>query len=106
MSVSPLSPRKFFVLAGLLLALMGAGPAWGQEPDQDQAKINFQSADANADQKLDRTEFETFINLNAEHGLGKTAKIRRFGAYGKAFAKIDGNGDGFVTREELQKAKS
>lgn len=69
--------------------------------NQEQAKANYIQADANQDKHLDSSEFETFINLNAEHKIGKANKVKRFGAYGKVFKKLDANSDGLVSPEEM-----
>lgn len=81
------------------IALAITGPAVAQE--RDQARANFLQADVNKDEKLDLAEFTTFINLNADHGLGRAATIRRFSQYARAFATADANKDGFVTRAEI-----
>lgn len=83
-----------------LLAIAIADPAFAQD-QRDQARANFDQADVNKDRRLDRAEFTTFINLNAEHGLGRAATIRRTGRYAQAFATFDTNKDGFVSREEV-----
>jgi hypothetical protein len=84
----------------ILLTFAVAVPAHADRK-RDQARINFQQADANQDQLLDLAEFTTFINLNADHGLGRASTIRRFGMYGRAFGKIDTNRDGTVSRQEI-----
>lgn len=82
------------------LALAIAGPAVAQE-QRDQARVNFQQADVNKDGQLDLPEFTTFINLNADDGLGRAATVRRLSMYAKAFATADANRDGLVSREEI-----
>ena len=52
-------------------------------------------------EQLNVAEFKTFIDLNADHKLGRAASIRRFGMYIKAFKTIDANGDGVVTKDEI-----
>ena len=83
-----------------LLAISIAGPALAQV-QRDQARANFQQADVNKDGQLDLAEFTTFINLNAEHGLGQAPMIRRFGRHATAFGRLDTNKDGVVSREEI-----
>lgn len=82
------------------LALAISGPAVAQD-QRDQARANFEQADVNKDERLDLTEFTTFINLNADHGLGQASTVRRFSQYARAFATADANKDGFVSRAEL-----
>jgi Ca2+-binding EF-hand superfamily protein len=89
-------------LTGILAISMvvDAAPAVAQD-QRDQARINFEQADANKDGVLDLAEFTTFINLNADHNLGRAPSIRRFGRYKQAFTTLDTNKDGFVSREEI-----
>lgn len=82
------------------LSLTVAVPA-NADPQRVQAQANFQQADANQDEQLDFNEFTTFINLNADHGLGRAASVRRFGMHGRAFSTADANADGVVTKQEL-----
>lgn len=87
------------------LALAVVTPAAAQAPSAAQKEMaveNFLQADANADGALNRTEFTTLINLNAEDGLGRAAMVRRFSRYDAAFGRMDANSDGFVTPEEMQ----
>ncbi|MCP9886257.1 EF-hand domain-containing protein [Synechococcus sp. ATX 2A4] len=67
-----------------------------------QAQANFLKADANQDNQLDYAEFKTFVNLNADQGLGRAPRIRRFGMYGRAFNIADENGDGVVSKQEIE----
>ena len=84
----------------ILLTFAVAVPAHADRK-RDQARINFQQADANQDQLLDLAEFTTFINLNADHNLGRAGMIRRFGMYDRAFDTADANGDGRVSKQEI-----
>jgi Ca2+-binding EF-hand superfamily protein len=70
-------------------------------PQRAQFQANFQAADGDKNEQLDVAEFKEFINLNADHNLGRAAAIRRFGMYKKAFQEVDANGDGTVTKEEI-----
>lgn len=83
-----------------LLATSIAGSAFAQDK-RDQARANFEQADVNKDGRLDPAEFTTFINLNADHGLGRAATIRRFSRYAQAFGTLDTNKDGVVSRQEI-----
>lgn len=95
---------KFKIFALLtsvaLLPVAITGPA-NADPQRAQAQANFVAADVNNDGQLDPKEFTTFINLNADHGLGRAGMIRRFGMYGKAFGQVDSNRDGIVTKQEI-----
>lgn len=82
------------------MSLAISAPA-NADPQRAQAQANFQQADVNKDGQLDMAEFTTFINLNAEHGLGRAGTIRSFGMYDRAFGEADANGDGVVTKEEV-----
>ena len=68
---------------------------------REQAQANFLQADLNEDQYLDFGEFTAFINLNADHNLGRATQIRRLGMHRRAFGQLDANRDGLVSREEL-----
>ena len=89
------------VLAGL------AGPLAAQAQDlspADQQKLleNLAEADSNDDGALSRSEFETLIDLNAADALGRAERIKRSGRYGLVFNRLDTNGDGFLTMQEMQ----
>jgi Ca2+-binding EF-hand superfamily protein len=70
--------------------------------ERAQAQANFLKADANQDKQLDLAEFKTFVNLNADQGLGRAPRIRRFGMYSRAFNMTDENGDGVVSKQEIE----
>ncbi len=89
-----------------LIGLITASPALAsEEAKRAAARENFIQADSNSDTKLTKTEFRNFINANAEDKIGNASKVKRFGAYDRAFKKVDTNGDGFVTGEEMAAAK-
>jgi len=89
-----------FITASVLAIAMAA-PAYGQD-DRDQARTNFLQADANKDHQLDLAEFTTFVDLNADDGLGRASMVRSWGMHETAFGRVDTNGDGLATREEIQ----
>jgi Ca2+-binding EF-hand superfamily protein len=84
----------------VLVALTLSGLAHAN-PQRAQLQANFQAADVDRNEQLNLAEFKTFINLNADHKLGRAVSIRRFGMYTQAFKAIDANGDGVVTKEEI-----
>lgn len=84
----------------VLVALTLSGLAHAN-PQRAQLQANFQAADVDRNEQLNLAEFKTFINLNADHKLGRSASVRRFGMYTTAFKEIDANGDGVVTKEEI-----
>ena len=84
--------RKWLPSTISLATLLVLSPVAAEEGNREQARVNFEKADVNKDMKLDRTEFKAFIDLYAQLGLGRASQIRRFGAYDKAFAKIDADG--------------
>ncbi len=88
-------------------ALLVATPLLANEEADDQAKAreNFQQADSDSDGRLTPAEFRNFIDANAEDGLGRAGMVRRFGAYGTAFERVDKNEDGVVTALELAAAR-
>lgn len=88
-------------MAASLLMIFVTTPASAQD-EREQARANFLEADVNEDKQLDRDEFTTFIDLNAEDGLGRASTIRSLGMHGTAFGRVDANGDGLVSREEIE----
>jgi Ca2+-binding EF-hand superfamily protein len=88
-------------------ALLVASPALANEKADDRAKAreNFQQADADSNRKLTRAEFRNFINANADDDIGRAAMVRRFGAYEKAFKRLDVNEDGEINAQELAAAR-
>ena len=94
----PLTPAVF---AFSICTLGITGPTIASEPNREQAKASFLQADANQDRQLDLGEFIRFINLNADHGLGRAGMIRRFGLHSRAFGKLDSNRDGVISPDEL-----
>lgn len=89
----------------ILAALMGASftmalPAAAQ--DAELGAENYRQADANRDGVLVYAEFATFIDLNATDGLGNAARVSSRGLHAWAFKRIDANGDGVVSPQELQ----
>ena len=81
------------------------GSTIASELNREQAKANFLQADINQDRHLDFKEFTQFVNLNADHGIGRAAIIRRFGMHGRAFGKRDSNSDGLVSPQEIASAR-
>jgi Ca2+-binding EF-hand superfamily protein len=96
------SKLNLYVLLALSAALAStiSAPA-NADPQRAQAQANFFEADADQDEQLDMAEFTAFINLNADHNLGRAAMVRRFGMYGRAFGTADANADGVVSKDEI-----
>ncbi len=89
-------PVSFFALTMATPAL-----ALNAAADRTSAQENFKQADGNEDGKLTRSEFRKFIDANATDDIGRASMIKRFGAYDRAFARVDANKDGLVTPKEL-----
>ena len=98
-TLTPITVTTVALVALSLSASAHANPQRAQA--QAQAQADFQAADVDKNGRLTFAEFKTFINLNAEHNLGRAASIRRFGLYTKVFQKADADGDGVVTKEEI-----
>lgn len=92
----------FATAAAVLIA--NAPVSYASDTVQAQVKANFVEADTDNDATLTPSEFVTFINLNADYGIGRSRTIRSFGRYDMAFSRVDANRDGAVTPEELKSA--
>ena len=91
---------------GLLILVIGAiliAPNARADVSEQQAKreANFEAADVHGDGALTEAEFQAFIDANADDNLGHAAKLRRFGAYDRAFKKLDKDNSGTVTWSEV-----
>jgi Ca2+-binding EF-hand superfamily protein len=84
-----------------LIVLLTMSASAHANPQRAQLQANFQASDVDKNEQLNAAEFKTFIDLNADHKLGRAVSIRRFGMYTQAFKAIDANGDGVVTKEEI-----
>ncbi|ABD56917.1 EF-hand domain-containing protein [Jannaschia sp. CCS1] len=65
----------------------------------------FRAADVNGDERLTLGEFRTFIQSMAAAGAPMSQRIVRLAAYRVAFRRVDTNGDGVATPEELRAAE-
>lgn len=92
--------NAFTPLALFAALLIGAGAAEASEAEM--AAQNFAQADVDGNGALTRSEFTTFIDLNAADGLGNAATVKRAGRYATAFKRVDANGDGNVTLAEMR----
>jgi len=97
-----LSISSFFVTALLTFGLTTT-TAQADEATEKKAlmKENFKQADADGDGSLTPEEFKTFVDANADDDLGRAGKVRRMGAYDKAFKKMDKDEDGAVSWSEI-----
>lgn len=89
----------------IMATLMGTSltmalPAAAQ--DTELGVENYRQADANGDGVLIYAEFVTFIDLNAADGLGNASRISSLRMHARAFERVDANGDGSVSPQELQ----
>ena len=86
----------------IALPLAGAHAQTMSSADRQKMLENIVQADANDDGAVSRAEFETLIKLNARDGLGRAAQVQKTGRYSMAFKRLDTNGDGFLTKKEMQ----
>lgn len=94
--------RKFALSMAVGLAVATATHhAHAAETDQEKAAAIFKLADANSDDALSKSEFMTFIDLNAAANLGRAGLIKKNRRYDTAFSRLDANKDGAVTRAEM-----
>ena len=70
--------------------------------ERQQMIENFLQADTNDDGLLYLSEFELLMKLNAEDNLGRAAMVVNRGAYGMVFNRLDANGDGAVSTDEMR----
>jgi Ca2+-binding EF-hand superfamily protein len=78
----------------LFVALTLSGTALAADP--------FSLADTNDDGALDAGEFKAFIDAAAAAGKPKAAKVKANNMYTMAFSRIDKNGDGQITKNEVK----
>ena len=99
-----------FRLTGALIILVTTAilmaPSVLAEDSEQQMKreANFKAAVADGDGALTSAEFQAFIALNAEDNLGRAALIKRFGAYNRAFNRLDTDNSGTVTWSDVMDA--
>ena len=70
------------------------------------AKEDFRTADADKDGQLQYEEFRVFIDLRANGGDSQARKVRMLRAYKQAMSKVDEDGNGIVTGDELMHASA
>lgn len=70
-----------------------------------QGEQSFRAADTDGNELLTLVEFRTFIRLMANAGAPMSQRIVNFAAYRVAFARVDVDGNGVATPEELRAAE-
>lgn len=89
-----IKPATFILLLQHPVSVLAQDNQLGQE--------NYIQADVNKDGVLDYAEFVTFIDLNAADNIGRAKMISSGGFHERGFKRVDRNGDGYVTPNELQ----
>ena len=99
-------PRNSFTHGfAVVLAALSAMPASAQNisnADRQKMLENMIQADANSDGVLTSAEFQRLIDLNAADKLGRAEQLKKSGRQNRAFKRLDANGDGFLTQQEMQ----
>lgn len=90
-----------FIIA-FTLPLSIAQAQFISDADKQKMAENVAEADADGDAALSRGEFDMLLQLNAQDNLGRAAQIVRLGRQAMAFNRIDADGNGLVTRQEIQ----
>ncbi|MEL6801633.1 MAG: hypothetical protein AAFO80_17320 [Pseudomonadota bacterium] len=88
-------------IAGLAMLVSADAQDMSAE-DRQKMLENVTQADRNDDGAISRSEFETLIDLNAADALGRAARVKSSGRFGMVFNRLDANGDGFLTQQEMQ----
>ena len=103
MATIPTDSRLVSGLIILLLLVIFETPSAQADDSEQQAKreVNFKASDAYGNGALTQAEFQDFINSNADDNIGHAAKLRSFGAYDRAFEKLDKDKSGTVTWSEV-----
>ncbi|MGI9364461.1 MAG: hypothetical protein ACR2O8_04705 [Rhizobiaceae bacterium] len=99
-----ISERWPIAMLGIVILFCTVPMDSSNASSRDQAVANFKQADKDANGALTTEEFKMFIDLNASHGIGRAALIKKRRLYNMAFSRIDGNSDGIVTPDELSAA--
>ena len=90
--------RNIVISGALALPLLLAAGNASADPVQD-----FKTADADSNGILEAPEFRHFVDLRAEDGSSMAKKVRTFRAYGIALSRVDYDGDGSVSGDELKR---
>jgi Ca2+-binding EF-hand superfamily protein len=95
-------PRHSLISQVAVIGFFVLSPVVAVADSASLGKENFRQADVDDDGQLVYAEFATFIDLNAADGLGNAAMVSSRGMHARAFKRVDADGDGIVTPEELQ----
>jgi hypothetical protein len=66
----------------------------------------FHASDADGNGALSYREFTTLVGIMASRGRRIAVYVQRTGLYGVAFGRVDRNGDGYATPDELIAAQA
>jgi Ca2+-binding EF-hand superfamily protein len=97
--------QKSHLIQAVVISLAFTVPSIALAQNDALAAENYQQADANGDGHLAFEEFASFIDLNAADGIGNAHRVSSRGLHAKAFKRVDADGNGLVTPEELSKLK-
>lgn len=90
----------------MALTFCAFGPATQAAAQFEEQSVQFfLASDVDGNEYLTLDEFRTFIRYMASAGAPMSQRVERLAAYRVAFSRVDTDGDGFASPEELRAAE-